>query len=97
MEILKYHSRNKPLENETILSSVAEVTQVRIGRRRGRGMACRSIETGADRGTGESRFKGGRGHPPGEKGMMAGQSIAAPPWSGLGWVLVAAEFQYLPL
>ena len=28
MEILKYHSRNKPLENESILSSVAEVTQV---------------------------------------------------------------------
>jgi hypothetical protein len=28
MEILKYHSRNKPLENEALLSSVAEVTQV---------------------------------------------------------------------
>lgn len=27
MEILKYHSKNKPLENESLISSVAEVTQ----------------------------------------------------------------------
>ena len=27
MEILKYHSKNKPLENETIISGIAEVTQ----------------------------------------------------------------------
>ena len=28
MEILRYHSKNKPLDNEGLLSSVAEVTQV---------------------------------------------------------------------
>lgn len=28
MEILKYHSRNKPIEAESVLSRVAEVTQV---------------------------------------------------------------------
>ena len=31
MEILRYHSRNKPLESQALLSSVAEVTQVREG------------------------------------------------------------------
>ena len=34
MEILKYHSRNKKLEGEGILSQVAEVTQVRSWRGR---------------------------------------------------------------
>ena len=29
LEILKYHSRNKKLENDTVLIKVAEVTQVR--------------------------------------------------------------------
>ena len=29
LEILKYHSRNKKLENDTVLTKVAEVTQVR--------------------------------------------------------------------
>ncbi len=30
LEILRYHARNKPLESETILNRVAEVTQVGV-------------------------------------------------------------------